>query len=112
MIFSSERNNSVQKDIEFGLANIEVVAIDGNEKSTLTPGIVVRIKGQQNRIQSFGMSNEGGIIVMPLPPGRYCYDAFTDKGKALRMVRAPSDRCFSLKKDSVETIGVEFQSIK
>lgn len=65
--------------------------------------------GQRNNIQSFGLSNEGGIIVMPLPPGRYCYDAFTDKGKSLEMVHNPSERCFSLKKDSVETIGVEFR---
>lgn len=100
-----------QEDIELGSAYIQVVAVDANSKSTLASDVVVRIIGEKNKVESYAISNEAGLIYyMPLPPGRYCYDAFTKNGKALRMVRKPSERCFSLDKDSEVNIGVEFWS--
>lgn len=113
MSLSPEKEELTLKDIEFGAAYFQVVAVDADGISTLAPGIVVRITGQKNKVQSYAVSNEAGLIYyMPLPPGRYCYEAFTKTGKSLRMVRKPPKRCFSLGKDSEVNIGVEFFSDK
>jgi hypothetical protein len=96
-----------QKRTGFGLANIEVVAVGSSDDSHILPHVVVRIAGRKNKVQSYGLSNESGIIVMPLPPGSYCYDAFSEAGVVLNLRRKASERCFSIEKDSYETIGVE-----
>lgn len=106
-LFGVEKPETVKRDIEFGIADIQIATID-NEKSILTPGIVVRITGQKNHVLSYGMTNEGGNVSMPLPPGRYCYELFDDKGKSLQTSRKGQRRCFDIEKDAVETVGIEF----
>jgi hypothetical protein len=101
---------SDSKNLDFGMANIEAVAVDINGKSTIAPDIIIRITAKGTRVESYGMSDEGGMILMPLPPGRYCYEAYSERGRPLKMIRKPSDRCFTLKKNSELTIGVEFES--
>lgn len=94
--------------IDLGLVNVQTVAVSKAGESRMSPGIVVRVTNRSTRTQSLGISNEAGILVLPLPPGRYCYDAFSEQGVALTMRRPPRDRCFSIAKDAIETIGVEF----
>lgn len=104
----TEQETLAPKNIDLGQANIEVVSIDTNNKRAMAPGIVIRIVGKKNNVESFGLSNEGGMILMPLPPGDYCYEAFTYEGKGLPLVRKGSRRCFSIEKDLEKTIGIEF----
>jgi hypothetical protein len=65
-------------------------------------GVVVRVTNRSENVQSFGVSNEAGILVMPLPVGRHCYDAFSEKGVALSMRRVSKDRCFSIENTLVQ----------
>jgi hypothetical protein len=70
------------------------------------PFVVVRVTKKTNDVQSFGISNEAGVLGMPLPPGEYCYDAFSRTGNSLQMNRLPSERCFALKAGQTEEVGV------
>ena|GEM_PF-4632210 len=71
-------------------------------------GIVVSVSNKSHEIHSFGISNEAGVLGMPLPPGDYCYDAFSQTGHHLRINRTPSERCFSIKENQTEEVGVGF----
>jgi hypothetical protein len=95
------------RNLSLGYANIQTVTVTKDGKSTIRPEIVVSVSDEQSKVRSFGTTNETGILVMPLPVGRYCYDAFSDTGKALTMVRKPADRCFSVKRDEIVNVGVE-----
>jgi hypothetical protein len=92
------------KDISLGLVQFETYDEAGH-----SPYMVVRVIRQTDRVQSFGISNEAGVLDMPLPPGKYCYDAFSQAGRHLYMRRPPLERCFSVKKDQVVEVGVEFK---
>jgi hypothetical protein len=98
------------KSIQLGFASIEVLYINAAGESHHMPNAVIRISGQQNRVQSYGVSNEAGLIIMPLPPGKYCYDAFSAKGEYLPMRRKGSERCFTVENDDARTIGIEILS--
>jgi hypothetical protein len=95
-----------RKDLVLGFANIQSVIAAPAGPAEIAKGIVIRITDSK-KIQSFGVTNEVGILVMPLPPGRYCFDAFSQNGKPLQLVQQPSDRCFSMKKASTTEVGVE-----
>jgi hypothetical protein len=70
------------------------------------PFVVVRVTNKANNMQSFGISNEAGVLGMPLPPGQYCYDAFSRTGNSFQMNRPPSERCFAVKTGQTEEVGV------
>lgn len=105
-----DKDRPAPESIRLGYANLAVVSIDVAEKRVMAPGVVVRVRGQKSSVESYGVSNEGGMILMPLPPGQYCYDAFTYDGNSLELLRKGSGRCFSIERNSEETIGVEFRS--
>jgi hypothetical protein len=90
------------KDIALGLASFETFDEVGH-----SPFMVVRVVSQTSPIQSFGLSNEAGVLGMPLPPGNYCYDAFSKAGHAFQMNRPQPERCFSVRKDQVVEVGVK-----
>jgi hypothetical protein len=90
------------------MVNIQTVAVSGG-KSHLKSGIVVRLTSRSTKVQSYALSNADGIVVVPLPPGDYCYDAFSQSGQSLQMKRAAQDRCFSVREGRVSEVGVEFK---
>ena len=92
--------------MQLGMANMQSVIAAPAGPAEIAAGIVIRTRDTKD-LQSFGVTNEVGILVMPLPVGRYCFDAFTQEGKALRLVREPSQRCFSIRRDQVAEVGVE-----
>jgi hypothetical protein len=104
LLLATEQRAIDSKDITLGLVQFETY----NEVAH-SPYMVVRVTSQADRVQSFGISNEAGVLGMPLPPGKYCYDAFSQAGHHLRMKRPPSERCFSVKKGQVVEVGVEFK---
>jgi hypothetical protein len=108
LLFATEPSASDSKDIPLGLVQFETLATTDNG-GTHSPYIVVRVTSQANKVQSFGISNEAGTLVAPLPPGEYCYDAFSKTGHHLRMNRPPSERCFSVKEGQVVEVGVGFR---
>jgi hypothetical protein len=94
-------------DISLGLANFQTVSV-GPNGSHMSPYVIVRVESRSTNLQSFGLSNEAGVVGMPLPPGEYCYAAFSKEGRYLKMKRPRSERCFGVAKDQVVEVGVEF----
>lgn len=92
-------------DLSLGFAQFETLTVTGSGGKH-TPFIVVRASNKAGKIQSFGLSNEAGVLGMPLPPGEYCYDAFSQAGHHLEMNRPESERCFEVKQDQVTEVGV------
>lgn len=95
-------------NLALGMVNVQTVAVSGGE-SHLKSGVIVRLTSRETKVQSYVLSNAAGIAVVPLPPGSYCYDAFAQTGEPLEMKRASRERCFSVKKDQVVELGVEFK---
>jgi hypothetical protein len=104
-LFAAAWNTSTASDIPLGLVQFETVTVAANGGTHL-PYIVVRVTNQTNRIESFGLSNEAGVLEMPVPPGRYCYEAFSQAGHHLVMNRPKAERCFSVKKEQTVEVGV------
>ncbi len=94
------------QDLKFGVVNFQTISVASSGESHMKGGIVLRVTNSSTKIQSFGISNETGILVMPLPAGEYCYDAFSDTGRAFTMTKKKEDRCFAVKHGTVETVGV------
>jgi hypothetical protein len=104
-----EMRDIAQKSIEFGIADIQIAAVVDDEKTVIAQDIIiVRIIGQKNHVLSYGMTDEGGTVAMPLPPGRYCYELFSYKGKALETRRKGESRCFDIEKDIIKTVYIEY----
>jgi hypothetical protein len=99
----------IEADIFLGFVHIETIAVgvtgEGHHKS----GIVVRVTNQKNKVDSFGISNEAGVLIEPLPPGEYCYEAFSDAGRHLKMNRPAVERCFEVQAGKGVEVGVEFK---
>jgi hypothetical protein len=92
-------------DIQLGFVQFETLRVSESGGKHL-PFVVVRVTNKANDVQSFGISNEAGVLGMPLPPGQYCYDAFSRNGSSFQMNRSPSDRCFTVRADQTEEVGV------
>jgi hypothetical protein len=104
---SQEKRPGSSQNLALGMVNIQTVAVGGGE-SHLKSGVVVRLTSRVTKVQSYALSNAAGIVVVPLPPGSYCYDAFSQAGQPLQMKRPSRERCFSVKKGQVAEVGVEF----
>jgi hypothetical protein len=96
------------EDIKLGLIQFETMTVT-DMGGTHSPFVVVRVTDQSSKVQSFGLSNDAGYLGMPLPPGNYCYDAFSKTGQHLRMNREPSERCFSVKEGEFVNVGVGYR---
>lgn len=107
-LVAAGRSVSESSDIALGLAQLETITIAGGG-GTHAPYIVVRVTNQGDKVQSFGLSNDAGVVEMPLPPGKYCYEAFSRTGHRLQMKRPPPERCFDIKAEQFLEIGVEFK---
>ena len=103
----SEDEAPTTEYIQLGFASIEVVAVKSNGESQHKAGIVVKISGTTNNVQSYGLSIDPGLIVMPLPPGKYYYDAFSNDGEKLQLRRESSKRYFSINKGETTIVGIE-----
>lgn len=69
------------------------------------PGVIVRVTPQEGPGESFVVSNEAGVQLMPLRPGDYCFQAYDRKGKQLRL--APQQpNCFSVAKGKTTDVGI------
>jgi hypothetical protein len=107
-LFAAGRSASDFSDITLGLAQFETVTVT-TSGGKHAPYTVVRVISETNKMQSFGLSNEAGVLGMPLPPGKYCYDAFSRTGHHLEMNRPQPERCFDVKKGEVVEVGVGFK---
>jgi hypothetical protein len=107
-LFAPGRSASDLSDIALGLAQFETLTVTENVGKH-SPYIVVRVTNQRDKVQSFGLSNEAGVLGMPLPPGKYCYEAFSQSGHHLKMNRPEPERCFEVKKGEVVEVGVGFK---
>lgn len=96
------------KDVDITIVNVQTAAVSFAGEYRMSPHVVVRVINGKDGIRSFGLSSEAGILLLPLPPGRYCYDAFSPRGRALRMVRPSAERCFTATRDGETTIGVSY----
>jgi len=105
---SQEKRPSSSQNLALGMVNIQTVGVSGGE-SHLKSGVVVRLTSRVTKVRSYALSNAAGVVVVPLPAGSYCYDAFSQTGQPLQMKRASRERCFSVKKGQVAEVGVEFK---
>ena len=97
-------------ETRFGFASIEVLAIDDSGSWIHLRNIVIRISDKKHSVRSYGLSNEMGLVVMPLPPGKYCYDAFSSTGEVLQTRRKGSEKCFSILKSKAEAVNITILS--
>jgi len=73
------------------------------------PGVIVRVNPQQQAGESFVLSNGAGVALMPLRPGNYCFEAYDQKGNALRLdTKQPV--CFSVAQNETTEVGVVVQT--
>jgi hypothetical protein len=96
------------KEIPLGLVLLQTVRVEKDGPAKLTPGIVVRFVSKTTKAEMFAITNEVGFAEVPLRPGTYCYDAYSNKGKALSMKRPANERCFEVKTSEDVEVGVEF----
>ena len=92
-------------DIQLGFVQFETLRVSEAGGKHL-PFVVTRVTNKANNVENFGISNEAGVLGMPLPPGQYCYDAFSRNGNSFKMNRPPSERCFAVQADQTEEVGV------
>lgn len=70
-----------------------------------TPWVVVRFLGVGNDRESFALTDARGVALVPLRPGKYCFEAYSDKGEPLEL--DPEQRkCFELKANEKLNVGV------
>ena len=96
-----------RQQISLGFANIEtaIAAKRPGDPQHMTSGIVVRIVGKSAERETFAISNEAGIVVVPLRPGEYCFEAYNHKGLRLDLETKQS-HCFSIRAGDTLTVGV------
>ena len=102
-------SSHLQVDILLGFVHIETIAVGDSGEGHHKSGIVVRLTSRENKVESFGISNEAGVLIAPLPPGQYCYDAFSDAGRHLKMNRPAVERCFEVQAGKDVEVGVGFK---
>jgi hypothetical protein len=96
----------VAKDLDLGTVfMVSSTGAPDRGRAEIISDVVVRVTDSKS-VQSFGITNETGVLAMPLPPGRYCWDAFSKTGKALRMNRPPEDRCFQVRRNEIREVGI------
>jgi hypothetical protein len=93
--------------IDLGFVNVETVTAADRPGGVqhMTSGIVVRIFDKSERREAFAISNEAGIVVVPLRPGEYCLEAFSHTGARLKLDPEQS-ACLSIRAGEVTTAGV------
>lgn len=93
--------------IQLGYANVQTVKRSPapGDLQHMYPGIVVRMFPVRGRGESFAVSNRDGIVVVPLRPGQYCFEAFDGNGVQL-VLDAKQANCFSIHLDKTTDIGV------
>jgi len=96
-------------DIVLGFVHIETIAVGDRGEGHHKSGIVVLMTNRANKVESFGISNEAGILIEPLRPGEYCYEAFSDAGRHLKMNRPALERCFEVQAGKDVEVGVGFK---
>ena len=96
------------REISLGTVLLQTVGIDKTGSAKMAPGIVVRLVNKVTNAETFAITGETGFVEVPLRPGSYCYDAYSDKGKGLTMKRAAEGRCFDVKALEDIEVGVEF----
>ncbi len=97
------------KKVPLGMLSVQTVAVAADGSSRMIGGIVVRVINKKTRTENFLMTNDAGIQVVPLRPGTYCYDALTEDGSQLILVRPDEERCFSIRNKKLTEVGVEFR---
>jgi hypothetical protein len=100
---------ALPEDIVLGFVHFETIAVADTREGYHKPDVVVRTTNRKNKMQSLGISNEAGVLIQPLPPGKYCYDAFSATGRHLTMKRPPAERCFDVEAGKDVEVGVEYK---
>jgi hypothetical protein len=93
--------------ISLGIAECEVVWAAKTPGRGQDPafGVIVRIYSEDQRRESFALSDKRGLAFVPLRPGKYCLQAFDDKGSELGLDPTQA-KCFSIEKNGSPIIGV------
>ena len=105
LALSQAQAGTTTKDLELGTAFMVSTTGPSDGPGAIRTDVVVRVTDSKS-VQSFGITNEAGVLEMPLPPGRYCWDAFSPAGKAFRMNRQPQDRCFQVRRNEIREVAI------
>lgn len=97
------------KPVSLGSVSLQTVAVSKDGSSRMAGGIIVRFFSKKRRAESFVLSSDAGIQVVPLRPGRYCYEGFSAKGEPLELIRPSKERCFTVRPGQLVEVGVEFK---
>ena len=100
-------SNAQQRRIQLGFAYFQTVkgsAVAGDPQH-MYPGIVVRMFPKRGRGEVFGISNRDGVVLVPLRPGQYCFEAFDSKGTGLALDPNQAS-CFPITLGKTTDVGV------
>jgi hypothetical protein len=97
----------VDAQIPLGFAHFQTVKAASRPGATehMLPAVIVRVTPQEGAGESFLSSNEVGVGLMPLRPGNYCFEAYDQKGRPLRL-DPKQETCFSISKGETTEVGV------
>ena len=97
--------------INIGYAIVQTVAAPAvqGDSEHFVPRVFVRMYNLKEGRESFGVSNQDGMLMVPLRPGSYCFEAFNRKGMPLELTSSQK-RCFELTADRDVDVGVELSS--
>jgi hypothetical protein len=103
LLTASEKTNPMK----LGFVNCQTSQMPkvAGEREQMAPGVVVRFTNKAGTRESFGVSNQIGVVVVPLRPGEYCYEAYNHKGQPLNL-DPEQDRCFEVEEGKYVTVGV------
>jgi hypothetical protein len=69
------------------------------------PGIVVRMFPKRGNGEVFAISNRDGVVLVPLRPGQYCFEAFDGDGTGLALDLKQAS-CFPISLNKTTDVGV------
>lgn len=69
------------------------------------PGTVIRFLDSTKGREIFAISNKDGMVLVPLRPGKYCFEAYDKNGARYNLDPEQRD-CFSVKQSEHVEIGV------
>jgi hypothetical protein len=93
--------------VQLGYAYIQTVkgsAVAGDPQQ-MYPGIVVRMFPKRGHGEAFAISNRDGIVLVPLRPGQYCFEAFDGNGTGLALDPKQAS-CFPITLNKTTDVGV------
>jgi len=89
---------AAQTNITLGRADFQIyrAARSASEPGFPEPNIVIRVQSEKGNREMFVITNEIGTMLLPLRPGKYCFDIFNNQGYSLDFDKSQHFTCFEV----------------